>query len=74
MQKMLANQIFGDARKSTQVSIGGDVEMKEESKSSDSGLKVDPKQLAIKVAQIKMLMAKLPEKRVQVALSGISKL
>ena len=41
MQKRLANQIFGDAKKSTLVPISGDVEMKEESKSSESGLKVD---------------------------------
>ena len=38
----ISNQIFGDAKKSTFVPIGGDVEMKEESKSSESGFKVDP--------------------------------
>jgi hypothetical protein len=42
LQKRLANQIFGDAKKPTLVPIGGDVEMKEESKSSESEFKVDP--------------------------------
>jgi hypothetical protein len=42
LQMRLANQIFGDARKSMLVPNGGDVEMKEESKSSELGLNIDP--------------------------------
>ena len=41
-QRRLANQIFGDGKKSTLVPKGGDVEMKEESKSSESEFKIDP--------------------------------